>query len=79
MTDLDGAHGEDVVGQQDQSLVRSALVRMALRVAVVIVAMTLATYWYVFHTVEQQQLDSLEQYVTQRVKREAFIFQAVES
>ena len=61
-----------------KSLTRETLFKMALRIAVVIVAMTLLSYGHIVNTVKKQQLDSLAKYVLERAQRERSIFTLTE-
>ncbi len=57
-----------------ESLVRATLVSMGLRIALVIVALTLVSYWQVLESLETQTLEQLEKYAVERGQRESDLF-----
>jgi PAS domain S-box-containing protein len=63
-----------MAGKYDQSLSRSTLTRMGLRVAVVVVIMTAITYFHVYSVTREQSLGKLEKYIVERAQRDRQIF-----
>ena len=56
------------------SIARQTLMKMAVTIALVIVATTVAAYYRIASTIEEQTLAQLEKYVTERGEREQELF-----
>jgi signal transduction histidine kinase/serine phosphatase RsbU (regulator of sigma subunit)/FixJ family two-component response regulator len=56
------------------SLTRETLIKMAVRIALVILVTTAISYWHLMSTLESQTRGQLEKYVIERGKREESIF-----
>ncbi|MDM8559202.1 ATP-binding protein [Candidatus Parabeggiatoa sp. HSG14] len=57
-----------------QSLTRNALVKMGIRIAIIIIAVTLISYWHVISILESQTLEQLEKYIIEKGQRESSLF-----
>ncbi|EDN71459.1 periplasmic sensor signal transduction histidine kinase [Beggiatoa sp. PS] len=60
------------------SLTRTTLIKMGLRIAVVIIAVTLVSYWHVMSNLELQVIEQLDKYITERGQRESNLFKLAE-
>ncbi len=60
------------------SLAAATLLQMAIRVTLVVIAMTLLSYWHIVGTLENATRDKLESYVTERAQRDSSLFELVE-
>lgn len=60
------------------SLTRLALLKMSLRIAIVIMAVALLSYWHIFATLEEQTYDNLQNYITERGQKESARFMLAE-
>jgi signal transduction histidine kinase/serine phosphatase RsbU (regulator of sigma subunit) len=60
--------------QFKDSLTRTTLIKMGIRIAVVIIAVTLVSYWHVVSILESQILEQLQKYIVERGQRESSIF-----
>ncbi|MEM6450365.1 MAG: ATP-binding protein [Cyanobacteria bacterium P01_D01_bin.105] len=60
------------------SLTVKTLLNMSLRVALVVLVSTTASYFHVMHNLEAQTIQQLERYITERGQRESSIFQLAE-
>ena len=60
--------------QSKNSLTRTTIIKMGLRIAIIIIAVTLVSYWHVMSNFETQTLEQLEKYITERGKRESNVF-----
>ncbi|MEK8017610.1 MAG: histidine kinase dimerization/phospho-acceptor domain-containing protein, partial [Candidatus Parabeggiatoa sp.] len=61
-----------------ESLTRTTLIKMGIRIAIVIFAVTLLSYWHVMSNLELQVLEQLEKYIVERGQRESHLFQLIE-
>ncbi len=57
-----------------QSLTRKTIIKMAIRIAIVIIAVTLVSYWHVVSILESQTIEQLNKYIIEREQRESSIF-----
>ncbi len=57
------------------SLTRRTLIKFAIRIAIVVAAMTAIAYFHVISLVTEQSLGQLEEYVVERGDRERSVFQ----
>jgi signal transduction histidine kinase/serine phosphatase RsbU (regulator of sigma subunit) len=64
--------------QFKESLTRTTLIKMGFRIAVVIIAVTVVSYWHVMSNLESQVVEQLEEYIVERGQRESILFQLVE-
>ncbi|MFK7914461.1 MAG: hypothetical protein AB8B93_11155 [Pseudomonadales bacterium] len=62
-----------------ESITKSTLIKMGLRIAALIVASACVAYWHVRSSLEEQTLAQLEKYVAERGQRERTIFALAES
>jgi two-component system NtrC family sensor kinase len=60
------------------SLTRTTLIKMGIRIAVVIIAVTLVSYWHVMSNLELQVIEQLDKYITERGQRESNLFKLAE-
>ena len=64
--------------QFKESLTRTTLIKMGFRIAVVIIAVTVISYWHVMSNLESQVVEQLEKYIVERGQRESNLFQLIE-
>jgi two-component system, sensor histidine kinase ChiS len=57
-----------------QSLTRTTLINMGIRIAIVIFIVTLLSYWHLISILELQTLEQLEKYIIERGQRESQLF-----
>jgi len=57
-----------------QSLTQTTIIKMGIRIASVIILMTLLSYWHIVSVLKLQTLEQLEKYIIERGKRESNIF-----
>jgi diguanylate cyclase (GGDEF)-like protein len=62
-----------------QSLTLDVMLQMAIRVSIVIVAVSALTYWHIYKTLVASTIDGLEHYIQERGQRESAIFKLAES
>ncbi|WP_232411025.1 diguanylate cyclase domain-containing protein [Methylophilus sp. 5] len=62
-----------------QSLTMDVMLQMAVRVSIVIIAVSALTYWHIYKTLVSSTIDGLEQYIQERGQRESGIFKLAES
>lgn len=55
------------------------MLQMALRVSIVIIAVSALTYWHIYKTLVNSTIDGLEHYIHERGQRESGIFRLAES
>jgi len=60
--------------KSQNSLTRTTIIKMGLRIAIIIIAVTLVSYWHVMSNFETQTLEQLEKYITERGLRESALF-----
>lgn len=58
-----------------KSLTRTTLITMSIRIALVIIVVTLVSYWYVIAMLESQTVEQLRKYIIERGHRESSLFQ----
>jgi signal transduction histidine kinase/CheY-like chemotaxis protein len=61
-----------------QKLTHTTLIKMAIRIALIILAITAISYWNLVAILESQTLEKLEKYVTERGQRESQLFMLAE-
>jgi signal transduction histidine kinase len=64
--------------QFQNSLTRTTIIKMGLRIAIIIIAVTLVSYWHVMSNFETQTVEQLEKYIVERGHRESKLFQLAE-
>jgi PAS domain S-box-containing protein len=57
-----------------RSLTRTTLIKMGIRIAIVIIVITLISYWHVISVLKSQTLEQLEKYIVERGQRESNLF-----
>jgi hypothetical protein len=62
-----------------QSITRTTLIKMGVRIALVIITVTLVSYWHVMSNLESQVVEQLEKYIVERGQRESHLFTLAES
>lgn len=62
-----------------QSLTMDVMLQMAVRVSIVIIAVSALTYWHIYKTLVSSTIDGLEHYIQERGQRESAIFKLAES
>ncbi|MCK5877143.1 MAG: hypothetical protein KAG43_05870, partial [Candidatus Marithrix sp.] len=60
------------------SLTHTTIVKMGIRIAFIIIAVTLLSYWHVMSTLELQVIEQLDKYITERGQRESALFKLAE-
>ncbi len=60
------------------SLAYTTLIKMGFRIALVIIAVTLVSYWHVVSILESQTIEQLKKYIVERGHRESQLFQLAE-
>lgn len=60
------------------SLTREVLLQMAIRISIIVMIMSGLSYWHLVVTLQNQAIDSLEKYITERVGKESTIFELAE-
>ncbi|OQW92550.1 MAG: hypothetical protein BWK79_14410, partial [Beggiatoa sp. IS2] len=60
------------------SLTRTTLIKMGVRIALVIISVTLVSYWHVMSNLELQVIEQLEKYITERGQRDSNLFKLTE-
>jgi hypothetical protein len=61
------------------SLTRTTLIKMGVRIALVIIAVTLVSYWHVMSNLELQVIEQLEKYITERGHRDSNLLELAEA
>ncbi|MCW8918565.1 MAG: diguanylate cyclase [Gammaproteobacteria bacterium] len=56
------------------SLTREVLLQMALRITIVVIAVSALSYWHIISALREQTLDALANYITERGRKESAIF-----
>ncbi|MEN8217930.1 MAG: sensor histidine kinase [Pseudomonadota bacterium] len=64
--------------QSQNSLTRTIIIKMGIRIAIIIIAVTLVSYWHITSNLELQVVEQLDKYITERGQRESTLFQLVE-
>jgi two-component system, NtrC family, sensor kinase len=60
--------------QYQNSLTRTTIIKMGIRIAIIIIAVTLVSYWHVMSNLELQVVEQLDKYITERGQRESSLF-----
>ncbi len=66
------------VAKSTGSIARNTLVKIAMRVALVIIVMTMIAYYHVVSVITEQSVEQLDKYITERGHRDSAIFQLAE-
>jgi len=61
-----------------ESLTRTTLIKMGVRIALIIIAVTLLSYWHVMSNLELQVIEQLEKYIVERGQRDSSLFKLAE-
>jgi len=64
--------------KSQNSLTRTIIIKMGIRIAIIIIAVTLVSYWHITSNLELQVVEQLDKYITERGQRESTLFQLVE-
>ena len=62
-----------------QSLTRTTLIKMSIRIAIIIIVVTLVGYWHVMSNLELQVVKQLDEYIRKRGQRESSLFLLTEA
>lgn len=65
--------------KSSQSLTRTTLIKMGVRIALVIITVTLVSYWHVMSNLEHQVIEQLEKYIIERGQGESHLFKLSET
>jgi len=65
--------------QTKTSLTRTTLIKMGVRIAMIIIAVTLVSYWHIMSHLELQVVKQLEKYITERGRYESALFLLTEN
>lgn len=60
------------------SLAASTLLQFAIRITLVVLAVTFISYWHIVHSLEKQTYDGLKNYIAERGQKESEIFRLAE-
>ena len=60
------------------SLAFKTLLQMGVRITIVVVATAALSYFHIVSNLEEQTLDKLEKYITERGQKESAVFQLAE-
>ena len=66
------------VAKSTGSIARNTLLKIAVRVALVIIVMTMIAYYHVVSVITEQSVEQLDKYITERGQRDSVIFQLAE-
>ncbi|WP_409526634.1 hybrid sensor histidine kinase/response regulator [Nitrincola sp. MINF-07-Sa-05] len=58
----------------NRSLAVSTIIQMGLRITLVVIAVTLLSYWHIITTLEEQTADKLSKYIVERAQKESATF-----
>jgi signal transduction histidine kinase len=61
-----------------QSLARSTIIKMGIRIAIITIIVTLVSYWHVMSNLELQVVEQLDKYITERGQYESTLFKLAE-
>jgi len=56
------------------SLTRTTIIKMGIRIAMIIIAVTVISYWHIMSNLELQVVEQLNKYITERGQRESALF-----
>jgi signal transduction histidine kinase/serine phosphatase RsbU (regulator of sigma subunit) len=62
-----------------QSLTRTTLIKMGIRIAMIIITVTVISYWHVISNLELQVVEQLEKYITERGHRDSSLLKLAEA
>lgn len=65
---------QSVAAQPSQSLARQTLLKMALRIAIIVIVTTFISYFHIMAALRAQTLEQLQKYVHERTERERTLF-----
>ena len=60
--------------QFQNSLTSTTIIKMGIRIAIIIIAVTIVSYWHVMSNLESQVVEQLDKYITERGQRESALF-----
>ena len=60
--------------KSQKSLTRATIIQMGIRIAIIIITVTLVSYWHIMSNLETQVVEQLKKYITERGKRESSLF-----
>ncbi|MDM8565434.1 SpoIIE family protein phosphatase [Candidatus Halobeggiatoa sp. HSG11] len=60
--------------QIKQSLTRTTIIKMGVRIAFIIIAVTLVSYWHIMSNLKSQVVEQLDKYISERGKYESTLF-----
>ncbi|MDM8558741.1 ATP-binding protein [Candidatus Parabeggiatoa sp. HSG14] len=60
--------------KSQNSLTRTTIIKMGIRIAIIIIAVTLVSYWHVMSNLELQVVEQLDKYITERGQHESTLF-----
>jgi len=61
------------------SLTRTTIIKMGIRIAMIIIAVTVVSYWHIMSNLELQVVQQLNKYITERGQRESALFLLAEA
>jgi len=60
--------------QLQNSLAAATIIKMGIRIALIIIVVTLVSYWHIISNLELQVIEQLDKYITERGQRESHLF-----
>jgi hypothetical protein len=60
--------------QFQNSLTSTTIIKMGIRIAIIIIAVTIVSYWHVMSNLESQVVEQLDKYITELGQRESSLF-----
>jgi len=60
--------------KSQNSLTRTTIIKMGIRIAMIIIAVTVISYWHIISNLELQVVEQLNKYITERGQRESSLF-----
>jgi len=60
--------------KSQNSLTRTTIIKMGVRIALIIIAVTLLSYWHIMSNLELQVVEQLNKYITERGQHESTLF-----
>ncbi|MDM8558128.1 ATP-binding protein [Candidatus Parabeggiatoa sp. HSG14] len=61
------------------SLTRTTIIKMGIRIAIIIIAVTLVSYWHIMSNLELQVIEQLDKYITERGHRDSNLLELAEA
>ncbi|RKZ77667.1 MAG: hypothetical protein DRR19_27605 [Candidatus Parabeggiatoa sp. nov. 1] len=68
-----------LVFSSKQSLTRTTLIKMGIRIAMIIITVTVISYWHVVSNLESQVVEQLDKYITERGHRDSSLLKLAEA